>query len=159
MNLHKYFFTWDRIVIFILSLFKDYFALKSYYRYKRNINYNNLNLISFTSSTFNITDFKTILLNFNDKNNIRKYNFFSFSPNFIYIFNSEGTLIGYCVFLFHKPYNQSAEVSFDTFVFSIWKDIFISCDLEMRDNIKTINDKFYICICNKDLISRYLKFF
>jgi hypothetical protein len=119
MNLHKFYLTFNRIVIFILSIFNGYFALKLYYRYKREINHNTLNLIYFTLSTFNIIDFKTILLNFNDKKNIFKYNFFNITPYFIYLFNTEGTLIGYCKFIFHKPYNKSAEVPFDTFVSSI----------------------------------------
>jgi hypothetical protein len=152
MNLHKFYLTFNRIVIFILSIFNGYFALKLYYRYKREINHNTLNLIYFTLSTFNIIDFKTILLNFNDKNNIFKYNFLNITPNFIYLFNTEGTLIGYCKFIFHKPYNQSAEVPFDTFVCSIYNDIFMSCAFEiMGNNIQTSNDKFYISICNKDI--------
>lgn len=118
-----------------------------------NINNNNLNLMLFTLETFNFTDFKTLLFNFNDLNIISVFDYFNTTPTHIYLFDSDGKLFVNYAFLIHNPYEDKDELTFNKFVAHLMNDILKYCVYEaMKKNVYTNNYPFYLHISKKKII-------
>jgi hypothetical protein len=156
MNFYKHIFIfYHKILFLVLFKFTHVFPSKLIVNYSIDINNNNLNLIAFTIKTFDYTDLKLLLLNYNDSNVISKSHFSdSTLPSFISLFDSEGKLFAHYGFLIHKPDNEkAAELAFDNFVLALSQDIFKNCVYEtMNKNVSTDNYKFYMHISYNDIL-------
>ena len=157
MNIYKYIYiTYYKIAFLLLSKFTRDFPSKLNIDYNIDIDNNNLNLILFTLETFDYTDFKSLLLNFNHSNIISELHFLTNTSNsYIYLFNSEGKLFGYYGFLMHNPYDDITTKDYDNFVSTLSHDILKSCVYEtMNNNVSTKNTIFYFYISNDNLLEK-----
>lgn len=113
---------------------------------KGSIN-NNLNLMMFTLETFDLNDFKTLLLNYNKPNIVSVSNFLATPPCYIFLFDADGKLFRNYKFHIHKPENKEAELVFEDFLISLKNHIFESCvDETTKKNVSAENYKFYMHI-------------
>lgn len=157
MNLYKLIhITYYKILFIVLSKFTLDFPPKLDYGYGIDFKNSNLNLIFFTLETFDFSDFKPLLFNFNHSNIISEFHFLNNTPPcFIYLFDPEGKLFGHYEFHIHKPDNENAELAFDRFIVSLMGDIFKNCVYEIMKNKNfTKNSKFYMHISNKNVLSK-----
>ena len=142
-------------IVLLLYKFTIYSPPKLYNNnHSININNNDLNLTVFTLKTFNFTDFKTLLFNYNNSNIISAFHFLNNTPPCsLIIFNSDGELFGHYKFHIHKPDNKNAELNFDDFVISLMNDIFSKCVCEtMKNKVSATNYKFFMHISNKNIL-------
>jgi hypothetical protein len=140
MNLYK-------LIQFTYNKFKQLFYNKLYYypdyKFKININDNNINLYSFTLETLNSLEFNTLLSSFN------------ISPSiiYIYLFDMEGRLLEYYEYKIIKYNNiekEEIELHFNKFTMSLIKDIAEKCIFyEINNNFFKNKSKFYIYISNE----------
>ena len=105
----------------------------------------------FTIKTLDFEDFKTLLLNFNNPTIVSVPHFLATPPCYISLFDSDGKMFTGFRFYIHKPDNETSDVDFDDFVFSLRNDILKHCVQEaMKKNVSALNYKFYMHISNKN---------
>lgn len=149
MNLYRLIrIFYHKIVFLVLSKFATYSQPKLDYDHSiKN------NLILFTLDSFDFTDFKTLLLNFNDSKGIFVDDFVDTPKSFLCLFNSEGILFAQYTFNIYKPFSEKTELGFDNFVIYLINEIIKDCIYEaMNNNISEKYSKFYMHISNENII-------